>query len=625
MTANGERLSAVARRRRLRDAQLATPSPPAAAPVDEHESSQSASRAASPPSSDAKLESQPVGTSNQFSALVDAAAVRFSFTKEVDQLSETSVKIRLSRGQKCVVLGACTLWVKQGSVFLYGATINASTAVHRIYAPNNHALPAIEALSLKAEFQLDSLENGLIDLPSIGARDMWTPANVERSASSFYVLGHSFDHDPRAPRRSRELDLVPWKSTISSLVPSDDAVSSTTSPPRILLCGRRCSGVSTLARCLLNRILTKQGANFRNARPAGALILDLDTNMPEFAPPGTISLVHVSEPLFGPSFTHMLGRGRHTSRILKMQFLGDLQFTDVCDWHITQILDLLELARQHCSEHQGIPVIVLAPKWWNNIELQLARQLWTKIAPTNIVCLDTSPTSPHLQPWKSLAESGQCQIQQIPSQVFDKVHAAREYDLQMQSYFHLVDSSINRAFWNDMPILGGTYHEVSLTYGGDDAKVGAIILLGGHVAPEDTYDVLEGNLVAIVAVKHPRDKRLNSTRNDSEGSNNDHQHSDSDSPPPCVSRTQEGLPRSRGSMQSLSSILGEHSCCVALAIVVKIDIPNRHIVVVNGQGLHDVEALTQGDQVALVLQKATSDGRFKTDWVRKELRPGGKG
>jgi hypothetical protein len=42
-----------------------------------------------------------IETSNQFATLVDAAAVRFSSTREVDNLSKTAVKIRLSRGQVC--------------------------------------------------------------------------------------------------------------------------------------------------------------------------------------------------------------------------------------------------------------------------------------------------------------------------------------------------------------------------------------------------------------------------------------------------------------------------------------------------------------------------------------------
>lgn len=511
-----------------------------------------------------------------------------------------------------MILGTCTLWVKHGAVSLYGATIQASTAVHRVYAPSTHALPAIEALSSKAEFQLDSLEDGLIDLPSIGARDLWVPPNVQPTASSFYLLGHSFDLDPKAPRRLKELNLVPWKTIITGVLPPDD-VPSTTASSTILICGRRSSGVSTLARCMLNRVLTKPNMTTNPSRLKGALVLDLDTNMPEFAPPGTISLVQVGGPLLGPPFTHVLTTGGRSSRTLRTHFLGDLHFTDLCNSHIDRVLDLLDLAKQHYNTHQGTPVFILPPKWWNGIERNLASQLWMKMAPTDIVCLDSNPMSPHLQSWKSLAESNACRIHQVPAQVFDKIHPAREHDLQVQSYFHLLDSSIERPVWNDMPILAGTYREITLTYGtNDDADVCAVLLLGGHVALEDTYDALEGNLVAMVAVK--RDATKNVSRNS--------HYPDKDPGAPRVSRTQEGLPRLQGGMQSLSAILGKHSFCVALAIVVKIDIPSQRIALVNGHGLQEIEVLRQGYQVALVLQKATSDGRFRPDWARKEMRAG---
>ncbi|EXJ88844.1 hypothetical protein A1O3_01908 [Capronia epimyces CBS 606.96] len=622
MTANGERLSAVARRRRLRDAQLAAPTAPAPAPAsaDDAQLTRPVSGRSSPQVSEPVTEVRSVGTSNQFSALVDASAVHFSSSKEVDQLSETSVKIRLSRGQNCVIVGTCTLWVKQGSVFIYGATIHASTSVHQIYAPNTHALPAIEALSSKAEFQLDSLDAGLTDLPYIGVRDLWVPANVKQTTSSFYVLGHSFDHDPRLPRRLKELNLSSWKPIISGVLPSGDT-SSTTSPPRILLCGRRCSGVSTLARCLVNRIVTRQNASTIKTRHTGVLVLDLDTNMPEFAPPGTISLVHVVGTQLGPSFTHVLTATGRSNRILRTHFLGDVHFTDLCDWHIDRVLDLVELAKQHCARYDGTPVLVLAPKWWNGIEQKLASQLWTRIAPTDIICLDASTASPHLQPWKSVAETGQCRVHQLPGQVFDKIYSAREHDLQMQSYFHLVDSSTDHPLWNDLPILAGTHHELTLSYGGDDADVCSVILLGGHVALEDTYDALEGNLVAIVAVKRPTDRGSMSDCEVTEDSNTDSSHV-------SVSRTEEGLPRLhvQGGMRSrsLSGSSGEDSFCVAVAMVVKIDIPSRQITLVTGPSLsvREVEARKQGHQVALVLQKATTDGRFRPDWARKEMEDG---
>ncbi|EHY58711.1 Polynucleotide 5'-hydroxyl-kinase grc3 [Exophiala dermatitidis] len=618
MTANGERLSAVARRRLLRDAQAAAPissssAPPAPAPAPtapvEVKSAQRVTRARAHQIKGNDSSNASVDSSNPFSALVTASAVKFSATKEVQQLSETSAKIRLSRGQRCVILGICILWVRQGSVSVYGATIHASTAIYRIYAPSTHALPAVEALSSKAEFQLDSYVDGLVDLPSLGIRHLWATPNVEQSMSSFYILGHSFDNEAKGLKRLREMSLENWHPIISTFLSSESVLSSQL---KVLFCGRRSSGISTLARCLLNGILTTKKLPAGQAGPEGVLFIDLDTKSPEFGPPGTINLAHVTQPMLGPSFTQILSTAGSSSRILRSHFLGDSQYTDLFDWHWDRIVDLFDQVSKYCTQHRGTPVIILAPKWWHNVDQQMASQLWSNMALTDIVCLDTSPTSPYLQPWKSFAEAAQCRIHQIPAQVFDKVHSSREHDLQMQSYFHLVDWSLERPLWNDMPILAGTYRETRLTYGTSDADVGAVILLGGHVALEDTYDALEGNLVAVVAVERRRSTRLTVTQEDAE-----------DDTGPMIQFTDEGLPRVQSGMDSLLPILGaQHSFCVAIAMVARIDIPTRHITLVNGHGLQDIKALMQGYQVALVLQMATSDGRFTTDWLRKELKTG---
>ena len=110
------------------------------------------------------------------------------------------------------------MWVKQGSVSLYGAILRASTAVYQIYAPSTHSLPSIESLSANAEFELESLDDGLGELPHICVKHLWDPWNVvPTNTSTFYVLGHTFDHDPKTPGRWKELSLSPWKGDSDGL------------------------------------------------------------------------------------------------------------------------------------------------------------------------------------------------------------------------------------------------------------------------------------------------------------------------------------------------------------------------------------------------------------------------
>lgn len=506
-------------------------------------------------------------------------------------------------------------------MFIYGAVLSASTALYRIYAPSIHALPSIEAITPVAEFQLASLHDGVRNLPYIGIRDMWDPPGVDQIVSSFYILGHSFEQDVKAPRRLKELNLGHWKTVLADLSSAETKISAPSSSRRIFVCGRRSSGLSTLVRCIFNRLLAKQSASSNQAHRTGVILLDLDTNMPEFTAPGMISLVHAATPLFGPSFTHLSAQTKPSGGILRTHFLGDLDATELSGWHLDRVEDLLDMEKKCRQEFPGAPVIVIAPKWLNGIDASLANKLWAKLSPTDLVCLDTSSTSPHLQSWSSLAKAGGCRIHQLPAQAFDKLSPAREHDVQMQSYFHLEQQSVICPTWNDTPILAGAQPTISLTYGGEKAMISAIILLGGHVALEDTYDALEASLVAVVAVKAQttvedrvaEDPDIDSIRSRNNNNNGSRKGE--------VNRTDEDLPRWQGRIQASSPYLAGQSFCLGLGIVTHIDVRNRRISIITAVDMKSLQS--PGYQVALLLEKATVDGKFRMDWVHREMRNAG--
>jgi polynucleotide 5'-hydroxyl-kinase GRC3/NOL9 len=483
----------------------------------------------------------------------------------------------------------------------------ASTATYRIYAPSTHALPSIEATTSHAELQLDPLKDGIDDLPLAGARDRWAPPGVKPFASSFYVLGHSFELDLKAPRRLRELDIAPWKRLLNGVVEYGVA-----SPPRLLICGRRSSGLSTLIRCISNRLVAKQLASSKSPHSAGVMLVDLDTDMPEFVPPGMISLVHISNPVFGPAFTHLMPWSKGDSdHVLKRHFLGDIDNIDLADWQLARVYDLLHLEKNFHSKRKNGPVVIVLPKWLNGIDPATASKLWNKMSPTQIVCLDPSPTSPHLEPWRLFAERENCVIHQLPAQVFHRIPAVREHDLQMQSYFHLEDLEISRQFWSETPILSTTSRTATLSYGNDGGIICAIILLGSHIALEDTYEALDGSLVALVAVSTPETLA-------NEGSGPSMDSLGSNFQPGKIRRTDEDLPRWQ-EQDGLESFFAQNSFCLGLALVQEIDVPNRKVSLITGPEVHVDDIQGHGYRVALVVPKAAADGRFRTDWAQREM------
>lgn len=460
--------------------------------------------------------------------------------------------------------------------------------MYRIYAPSSHALPSIEAATTNTEFQLESLDDGITHLPPIGLRSLWTFPGGQQSSLTFSLLGHPFEQDSKGPRRLKELNTTPWKSLLGNL---SKLVAAT--PLRILVCGRRSSGLSTLVRCLVNRLLTTEQVDKDHRPSQGIVLLDLDTNLPEFVPPGIISLVHIGCPVFGAPFSNLLPPHQDSSgSVLRKHFFGDIDSTDITDWHLGRIHDLLDLERDFRSSHKESAMIMTVPGWLNNIDQPASSHLFNQLGPTDIICLDSSTNSTYLEPWQSFVNAGSCRVHQLPAQGFDKISAVRQHDLQMQSCFHQEWTDTGRPLWDEMPVLARTHRSITLGYSGDDAEICAIVLLGGHVALEDTFDALHESLVALVAV--PRDV---TQRRSSES----------------IQRTLEDLPRWQGPS-------GPHSSfCFGLAIVREIDITNGKIQLTAEPELEAHRVQGSDYCVALVVPKATLDGRYRMNWAEREM------
>lgn len=84
------------------------------------------------------------------------------------------------------------LWVRDGTVSVYGAILHASPEISRIFAPSTHALPCIEALSDSAEFELGSNHNSLRHLTDMTIHDgLWAYPGVKTKPGgpTFFVVG----------------------------------------------------------------------------------------------------------------------------------------------------------------------------------------------------------------------------------------------------------------------------------------------------------------------------------------------------------------------------------------------------------------------------------------------------
>ncbi|KAM3449826.1 hypothetical protein MY3296_006603 [Beauveria thailandica] len=182
-------------------------------------------------------------------------------------------ELRLSDSERFVVLGSFGIKVKSGEVAVLGATLTASETIHWVHAPHCHAIPVIRT-SEKTHLELhhDKADKPLLRLSSLSPlyQRIWH-ADEKSSEDTDNSSGDTF--------RIR-------------------AQSST------LVCGPKGAGKSTFSKLLTNRLLTTTN-RVSTAQPGpGVAVIDLDPGQPEYAPAGTLSLVHITRPNLGTPFSH---------------------------------------------------------------------------------------------------------------------------------------------------------------------------------------------------------------------------------------------------------------------------------------------------------------------------------
>ncbi|XP_063173766.1 polynucleotide 5'-hydroxyl-kinase NOL9 [Candoia aspera] len=133
--------------------------------------------------------------------------------------------------------------------------------------------------------------------------------------------------------------------------------------PVILVCGPKSIGKSTFNRYLINLLL--------NSLPC-LEFLECDLGQPEFTPPGSISLVNVTEPLLGPPFTH-----QRPPR--KMAYYGDIS----CEHDTERYLDTLKYV--FGAYERDVPLVINTMGWVKGAGLLLLIDVIRLLSPSHVV------------------------------------------------------------------------------------------------------------------------------------------------------------------------------------------------------------------------------------------------
>ncbi|KAF8431848.1 hypothetical protein BGX38DRAFT_1277063 [Terfezia claveryi] len=494
-----------------------------------------------------------------------------------------SVKYSLKASETLVFQGEYSLRVLSGSIQVYGATLTPSSGTHEVWAPSTHALPVIEALPSKRERKIQE-KDGEFDTEIVvskfnsGIRDIgrlwpmfggvWAPPNTSNKEDTYHLLTTSTSPPGTLSTPSAWLPLL------------SDFITPSPQAPVILITGPKSSGKSTLSRTLTNILL--------NTYPKISY-LDLDPGQPEFAPPGMISLSVLSNPIFGPPFTHPAGPVSRESKRHRAHHLGFVSPREDPGGYIQAAGDLFQYYTHLCDSHSdsslGIPLIRPSPP-------PSPPQHPSGNASTTIS--DIHALLPHTTRFHHMPAPA-------PAAIQAKFSAADLRSLHTMSYFH---HSVVRVGGDHEPRISWGFanpltHVLPWVLSG--RKIGAgihILHLTPPLPPQLFRDAIEGTIVGVILVDNVKNSAEDEGNGDKAGSGLPYPFP---GPPPTP----------------------ETSHCVGLAVIRAIDTTTHEVQLILPQkDSYLSEASSSHEGLALVR------GRLEGpvwDFVSEELRVGGRG
>lgn len=350
-----------------------------------------------------------------------------------------------------------------------------------------------------------------------------------------------------------------------------------------LVCGPKSAGKSTFGRLLINRLLTASPGKSDSAKPLA--VLDLDPGQPEYAPPGTVSLIRVSEPNLGAPFTHTTFDNPGCA-ILRCHSLASVTPASSPDFFIACALDLYGAYQ---SMLRDCPLIINTPGWVFGTGLDILVELITHIRPQEVIYMSEDGPADVVETLKAATRANFTTIPSQPSEHMSRT-AAQFRTMHMMSYFHSSlsapsETAASPIQWSIQPLT--SWRPYTVTYGSDGCGILGIVSYDYQPSLDLVADAINGSILAIVEIE----------KNDAFGGLG---HSLISSGTPEVLETKEGLPFIINSNDA--TLDPNYSRTVGLALIRGIDIENKTLQVVTPTALSKLlDIQSRGNSIVLVL------------------------
>lgn len=308
-----------------------------------------------------------------------------------------------------------------------------------------------------------------------------------------------------------------------------------------LVCGPKSAGKSTFSKLLTNRLLTEDVFSSPQGAPKGVAVLDLDPGQPEYAPSGTVSLVHVTQPNLGTPFTHTSLEDA-ASKVIRCHALASVSPASAPDFYLECAIDLVETYRNKLKD---CPLIINTPGWILGTGLDLLVEVIRQISPKEVVYMSEDGPADTVE---TLRDATTTSFTALPSQQseFTSRTAAHLRAMQTMSYFHTRERSANevsaRISWTHSSL--STIPPWKIQYSGPRSGVLGILSYDDQSPPDLLAETINGMVLAAVEIEDPRAFRgMSASKSIERAASYEMDTGDaSRTTKPLVSRTPEGLP-----------------------------------------------------------------------------------
>ena len=308
---------------------------------------------------------------------------RASDNKPEDSASYRVVSLNSAAGP-VLVTGLAMLEVLEGCVDVDGKLLRVGDVPIRLSTGRNGLAIAVQGLSSHGHgegacVRLPHLGHCQISLSALNLdREFPGPAfSVHQSESTVGLAPPSLDIPHDWHEAIREI-CHRFESNVGGALP----------PPVVVVCGGKGSGKSSLSRLLVNHLLNSAGSVW---------YLDTDLGQPELTAPGMVSLTCLSEPLLGPSFTHLIPWHLSSTQSSPhppsfAHFLGDVSPQGDPERYCSAVRSLYQKYCQYGMNPKNgkwPPIIVNTCGWIKGVGLDVLADLISSVLPSHVIELQS--------------------------------------------------------------------------------------------------------------------------------------------------------------------------------------------------------------------------------------------